>query len=64
MTTISSTIDAILLEQYSAGGAAFVDQIIVGQYLTTGPSWGLWGIEFQSRITTGPLPLYKPGGWI
>ena len=43
IATVSSTIDSIMLEQYSAGGTALVDQIIVGYYLPTGPAWGSWG---------------------
>jgi hypothetical protein len=45
MINVSSTINKIVLEQYVAGGAALVDQIMIGYYLPTGPIWGTWGSE-------------------
>lgn len=42
---VSSTIDKIRVEQYTTGGTALVDQIIIGYYLPTGPAWGSWGSQ-------------------
>jgi len=50
MNNVSSTIDTIMLEQYSVGGTALVDQIMVGYYLPTGPAWGAWGAEENLTI--------------
>lgn len=56
MTTISTTIDKIQLENYTNGGTQYVDQIIVGYYLSTGPAWGSWGTQEAAGI--GPFPTF------
>lgn len=55
---VSSTINSIKLEQYTAGGTALVDQIIVGYYLATAPAWGSWGNE-ETILTRLPFPFPK-----
>lgn len=43
---VTTTIDNILLEQYTDSSAVgYVDQIFIGQYLATEPAWGSWGAE-------------------
>lgn len=57
ITNVSSTIDKITLEQYSAGGTALVDQIAVGYFLPTGPAWGSWGA--QEDLSSGiVIPVF------
>jgi hypothetical protein len=52
LITISSTINKIRLEHYVAAGNAFIDQIMIGQYLATEPAWGSWGsVENISETT-------------
>lgn len=56
MTTITTTIDKIQLENYTNGGTQYVDQIMIGYYLATGPAWGSWGAQESSVI--GPFPTF------
>lgn len=56
MTTVTTGINKIQLEQYTAGGTAFVDQIMVGQYYPTAPSWGSWGAHEARFREWYPFP--------
>jgi hypothetical protein len=55
-TTIITAPDQILVQHYSAGGSAFADEIIVGQFLATGPAWGAWGN--QEDLAAGSMGSY------
>ena len=55
ITNFSTTVNKIRLEQYTAGGTALVDQIMVGYYLPTGPAWGAWGN--QEDLLGGIIPV-------
>jgi hypothetical protein len=57
MINAVTAINKIQLEQYSAGGTAFVDQIMVGYYLPTAPAWGSWGSTELSPTTPPPTTL-------
>ena len=45
LTNVTTKIDGLMLEQYLTGGSSFVDQILICQWLPTGPAWGSWGAE-------------------